>query len=100
KKDNRTSLKYLRQLIYLNPCHDKAYFHIANLFLSGGIYSKRDLELNLGINAAKKAIELNKNEEEYCLLLISFYKLKNDTANLNKAIENCNKTMEMNTDSN
>lgn len=98
KKDNRTSLKYLRQLTYLNPCHDKAYFHIANLFLSGGIHSKRDLELNLGINAVKKAIELNKNEEEYCLLLISFYKLKKDTVNLNKAVENCNKTMEMNTD--
>jgi len=100
KKDNRTSLKYLRQLTYLNPCNDKAYFHIANLFLSGGIHSKRKLELDLGINAVKKAIEINKNEEEYCLLLISFYKLKKDTINFNKAVENCNKTMKISTDNN
>jgi len=100
KNDNRTSLKYLRQMTYLNPCNDKAYFHIANLFLSGGIHSKRNLELDLGINAVKKAIELNKNEEEYCLLLISFYKLKKDTINFNKAVENCNKTMKISTDNN
>ena len=88
----------------LNMCNANLACNTEKTYsLSNSIFvqqSKRDLELNLGINAVKKAIEINKSEEEYCLLLISFYKLKKDTVNLNKAVENCNKTMKMNTDSN
>jgi len=76
--DRKTSLKHLERYRYLDPTDAEILVRIANLFLTGGMYRQRWLEIDTGLNTVRRAIVLTPDNAELYALEAAFLKLKGD----------------------